>query len=119
MSATKIGYRTINQSDGRVAVGPSGLFGFVALDGDTTVEVFDNATGSGMKVYEGTLQKGVLVHFGGNGFAMKKGITFSLSSPVQVEVLFTGTVPGPGIAPINLGGFSAGFDLGFSGGTAP
>ena len=118
MSANRLGYRTVTQADGRVSVGPSGLFGLVAIDGNTSVEVFDNAAGSGMKVYEGTLQRGVLVHFGGNGFAMKKGITLVLGSPVQVEVLYTGYPSDPGIAPINLGGFSAGFSLGFSGGTA-
>lgn len=90
MFADKLEYRTIGTGGGALTLNPTGFFGIVALTDITDVGVSDGPISPTTMLYEGAMTKGQVVHFGGNGFAVKNGLFVAVvgAADAKVNVFF-------------------------------
>lgn len=88
MYADRLGYSQVSAAPALVKSGPTGFFGLIANSAVANVIVYDNTDASGTIIYNGPLTAGQVVHFGGNGVAMKRGIFVAVAAAEAVTVLY-------------------------------
>lgn len=89
MYADKLGYHNQSTTAGaQIKTGPAGFFGVDCTITGGTVSIYDGTSTSDTLLFSRTMAVGDVAHFGGKGFAAKKGL-FIVVSAGTFNVLYT------------------------------